>query len=255
MTAVAEVESPAQDVFINYRTGDGDKAAIYIHRELAHRFGAERIFRASDSIVPGQIYTDELLEKARRSAVMIVVIGPNWTRSSELGNSDDWVRREILEAHSNKVTIVPVHDGRLTERLRTRELPEDLKWLATVQSYRLDEHNISRDLTTLGDILANIVPALRQADGARPAPGTASPIIHNHLGEAYGPSLLGNAISGDGGVIAKGNSGPTHTGTGDQYNNSQHVTGEGRAGHFVAGDVYGGFGNQYGTPKGPESEK
>lgn len=38
------------DVFINYRTGDGDKTAALIDQELSGRFGQKRIFRASKSI-------------------------------------------------------------------------------------------------------------------------------------------------------------------------------------------------------------
>ncbi|MFE7268415.1 hypothetical protein ACFU9B_41625 [Streptomyces sp. NPDC057592] len=40
------------DVFINYRTGDGEKTAALIDQELSRRFGNGRIFRASKSIAP-----------------------------------------------------------------------------------------------------------------------------------------------------------------------------------------------------------
>ncbi|WP_244321006.1 hypothetical protein [Streptomyces melanosporofaciens] len=44
------------EVFINYRTGDGEKTAALIKRELSYRFGEDSAFRASESIPPGMRY-------------------------------------------------------------------------------------------------------------------------------------------------------------------------------------------------------
>ena len=49
------------DVFVNYRTGDEESAATMIARELARRFGDERIFFASNSIEPGRRFPVELV--------------------------------------------------------------------------------------------------------------------------------------------------------------------------------------------------
>ncbi len=53
------------DVFINYRTGDGDEAAAMIERVLSERFGKQRIFRAARSIPPGSPYPETLLDAVR----------------------------------------------------------------------------------------------------------------------------------------------------------------------------------------------
>ncbi|MFD7428129.1 hypothetical protein ACFV6Z_13860 [Streptomyces sp. NPDC059818] len=87
------------DVFINYRTGDGEKTATLIDQELSRRFGSGRIFRASKSITPGQAYPETLLTKLRQSTVLLAVIGPDWTNFRvRLGDPEDWVRKELLEA-------------------------------------------------------------------------------------------------------------------------------------------------------------
>lgn len=67
------------DVFINYRTGDGEKTALLLEKELSAILGGEeRIFRATRSIKPGQRFPEELLGNVRRSTVLLAVIGPNW---------------------------------------------------------------------------------------------------------------------------------------------------------------------------------
>ena len=65
------------DVFINYRTGDGDEAAAMIEKVLSERFGKKRIFRAARSIAPGSPYPEALLDAVRHSAILVAVIGAN----------------------------------------------------------------------------------------------------------------------------------------------------------------------------------
>ena len=88
------------DVFVNYRTGDGDEAATLLGERLSDRFGAERVFRATRSIPPGAAYGDHLLHAVRYSAVLLAVVGPGWLTHPRLREADDWVRREILEPRS-----------------------------------------------------------------------------------------------------------------------------------------------------------
>ncbi|GHH88817.1 hypothetical protein [Streptomyces capitiformicae] len=54
-----------KEVFINYRTGEGEKTAALIDQELSRRFGPQHIFRASRSIAPGEAYPDSLLTALR----------------------------------------------------------------------------------------------------------------------------------------------------------------------------------------------
>ncbi len=234
------------EVFINYRTGDGDKTAITIERELSHRFGSELIFRASKSIPLGTQFDEELIANARRCAVLIAVVGPSWAASPALHDPKDWVRQEIMEAHRNNNKVIALLDGRKTDRLRRSDLPRDLHWFATSQSCRLDEHNIGRDLNTLGDKLCELSSTLREADRSHPDSATPQ-LTRNSVGEAYGTVLLGNTVDGDAGTIVKGTSGPTNTGKGNLYNHSQHFSGNGV--NYTAGENLGDINQRFDTSR------
>ncbi|MEX5637588.1 toll/interleukin-1 receptor domain-containing protein [Parafrankia sp. FMc2] len=242
------------EVFINYRTGDGNKTSITIERELSHRFGSERIFRASKSIPLGSQWPEELLVNARRCAVLIAVIGPKWAQHEALRDPQDWVRRELLEAHRNNNTIIAVMDGHEVDRLRSSDLPPELDWFATSQSYRLDEHNIGRDLNTLGDKLSELVPALRAADASR-ADSAVPQLATNSVGEAYGTVLSGVTVTdGDaGGTIVKGTSGAVNVGPGNFYNNSPQFSGNGV--NYTAGSHTGDINQRFSVaPEAPGQE-
>src|SRR5215203_4948130 len=154
------------DVFINYRTGDGDKTAALIDQELSHRFGRDCIFRASKSIPPGNTYPDDLLSGLRGSSVFLAIIGPDWANFQvRLRDPEDWVRKEILEAFECAVPVIPVLDGRKTDRLNKADLPAELASLAEIQSVPFDStHDTEACLKRLGDLVAEMVPRLHDLD-------------------------------------------------------------------------------------------
>jgi len=217
------------EVFVNYRTGDGEMAAATIDQELSHRFGEDSSFRASRSIRPGTAYPDELLRNLRRSSLLLAVMGPGWTHFPELHNDDDWVRREILEAFKWGIPVVPVLVGRQTKRLARADLPTELARLADLQSVRLDPQNAPADLARIGDLAADMVPSLKATDRAAahhspdtdPAPGS----VRNSTDDVHGTVIQSRDITGDVGTVIKNSSGPVHTGRGDVYHNSRHVSG------------------------------
>jgi hypothetical protein len=244
------------DVFINYRTGDGDRTADALDRELSHRFGEDRVFLAAKSIRPGRLFPRELITAVRRSAVLLAVIGPGWVASPGLRDADDWVRKEILEALSCAIPVIPVLDGRRIERLRPEDLPPELAEIAEAQSLRLDNKNGGADLTRIGDRLAELVPSLGDADrlAAPPAaPEGGGP--HNSIGDTRGPAVQGRDFSGDTGTVAKGDHGTVHAGKGDinhnnqqtTHHNDQHFTGDGAT--YVQGENHGGVQHQFGDAR------
>ncbi|GAA3782021.1 hypothetical protein GCM10022403_015720 [Streptomyces coacervatus] len=213
------------DVFINYRTGDGDYLATILDRELSHRFGPAAGFRASKSIKPGQKFAPELLRGVRRSSVLLAVIGPGWAASPALRNEEDWVRREILEAFDCGIPVIPILSGRRMERLRGEDLPAPLAQLAEIQSLRYDNQNAPVDLDRIVAELVELVPELapsgqRERGAAVSQPGS----VHNEVtGGTQGPVFQGRDFTGDvGGTVIKNNSGPIHAGKGDQ--NNHHYT-------------------------------
>ncbi|GAA2453912.1 toll/interleukin-1 receptor domain-containing protein [Streptomyces macrosporus] len=244
------------EVFVNYRTGDGEMAAATIDQELSRRFGEESSFRASRSIKPGAAYPEELLRNVRRSSLLLAVMGPEWTRFPELHDGDDWVRKEILEALEWGIPVVPVLVGRDTKRLAQADLPAELARLADLQSLRLDARNAPADLARIGDLAADMVPSLRAADrAARPSPetDTAPGSVRNSTGDVHGTAVQSRDIIGDVGTVVKNSSGPVHTGQGDIYHNSRHVSG-GRHFHgdgttYFEGDNQGGIHQHFGQSR------
>ncbi|MGV9772654.1 toll/interleukin-1 receptor domain-containing protein [Streptosporangium sp. NPDC003464] len=254
-------------VFINYRTGDGEKTALLIEQELSKIIGGkEQIFRATRSIRPGQRFPEELLGNVRRATVLLAVIGPSWAQSLRLRDEDDWVRRELLAALDLGIPVVPVREGAGPRRLDPAELPQELKWLAEIQSERLDVEDLQADLTRLVTRLAEWIPSLRSV--IRPVPGPPVPgSVSNSADNVYGPAIQGRDITtgdittggvtvGDADTVIKNNYGTAHMGKGNvnNYNGSQYFSGDGAA--YVAGDNHGGIGHRFGgSRKDGEDER
>ncbi|MEV7089215.1 toll/interleukin-1 receptor domain-containing protein [Streptomyces sp. NPDC093085] len=236
------------DVFINYRTGDGEETAVAFYNALTERFGKGRVFRASSSIRPSELYDDKLLAGVRTSSVLLAVIGREWAEHPGLRQRDDWVRKEILEAFRCALPVVPVLVGRETRRLRPETLPTALRRLARIQSLRYDTQNAEWDLRHIGDHLAEEVPALAEAEKAI-AKGAGkdgedtdtSGSVRNSMDSiSGGTNIQARDITGDiagsGGTVIRRMEGPLHTGTGAQHAPQQ--TGDGAS--YVAGDQHGG---------------
>lgn len=241
-----------QGVFINYRTGDGEETAALLEQRLSDRFGKERIFRATTSIPPGQLYSEWLINAVRNSAVLLAVMGPDWSHDPRLRDENDWVRREILEAYASKITVIPVLKGRTTERLKAADLPAGLERLADVQSLRLDPRDNELDIRRIGDFLAELVPALRKADRGAAQSADAG-TVYNTVRDTSGTVTQSHHIDGDVGTVIKGNQGPVHTGKGDIKQNTQHFSGDGAT--YVHGDNHGGISHRFGRTRVDEEER
>ncbi|RBQ18141.1 toll/interleukin-1 receptor domain-containing protein [Spongiactinospora rosea] len=246
----------SHEVFVNYRTGNGEKIAALIHENLANRFGDEHIFRASTSIEPGTHYPDALLRAVRRCEVLLAVMGGDWSTRTELHDENDWVRREILEAFDCGIEVIPILDGRRTERLKATDLPQELARLADVQSIRLDLHQKETGLAYIGNELARKIPSLRAADrtAVPPPPPEGNGGVHNSVNEAHGTVVQSGQISGDVGNVFKGtHHGALHTGKGDMNFNSPNISGPGAT--FIAGDNRGGIRQNFGSVPPPENDR
>jgi len=100
--------------FINYRGDDSDTAAALVDRELTARFGSDRVVLDSRSVLAGADFAEELLVRLRSCSVLLVVIGPRWLTVTDaaghrrIDDPADWVRREITEALSHGLRVIPV---------------------------------------------------------------------------------------------------------------------------------------------------
>jgi serine protease Do len=152
-------------VFVNYRTGDGDWAALLIARELSTRFGADQVFHASRSIRPGDDFADEIEQRLANSDVLLAVIGDRWLLANDdlgnrrLDNADDWVRHEIRTAFAHKVRVIPVLLDDVAP-LSESDLPHDIAALARCQYLRMHHRDRDdREVAALVDELTTLLPS------------------------------------------------------------------------------------------------
>ncbi|MGA5131558.1 toll/interleukin-1 receptor domain-containing protein [Streptomyces olivoreticuli] len=238
------------DVFINYRTGDGEKSATLIETRLSDRFGSERIFRASKSIKPSEPFPAAIRKALRRSSILLAVVGAQWAAHPRLRRHDDWVRKEILDAFEIGIPVLPILDGRTVDRLSADALPEELAHLADLQSLRLDHQNADADLARIGDTLAELVPELGTADRHAQEDQDSTPdgAGNSINGGTQGAAVQTRDFNGMVGTSFYGAQGPVHTGKGNQYVESQHFSGpvSGDGATYVTGDVNGGINHRFG---------
>jgi hypothetical protein len=82
---------------------------------MAQYFDVEDLFMDSESIMPGEDWSDSLSMAIGSAKACLVMIGPNWLAASDeqghqrLFQKHDWVRREIEIALASPWTrLIPV---------------------------------------------------------------------------------------------------------------------------------------------------
>ena len=175
-----------EKIFLNFRTGDQDMAAPFLHRCLSRWFGKEAVFFSSHSIPAGACFPDELERHAGTCQVLLALIGPRWLAVTGpdgrplLADPEDWVRREIATALAAGRRVVPILVGN-APRLASGGLPADLAPLAQVEYRYLRRRDLAADLQTLQEDLMQLIPGLRLRPEAGSAPG-----ISVQVGESSG---------------------------------------------------------------------
>jgi hypothetical protein len=151
-------------IFVNYRTTDEPAAmAALIGKELKHQFGNDEVFLDVGSIDAGDDFEKKIIRGVRAAAVLLPVVGRNWltVRSPDgrraLDSPNDWVGREIREALSAEIKIIPVllED---VEPLKLEVLPDELRELARYQAIRVSYQTNERDIANLIVKLRQILP-------------------------------------------------------------------------------------------------
>ncbi|MEU6440606.1 toll/interleukin-1 receptor domain-containing protein [Streptomyces sp. NPDC047046] len=238
------------EIFINYRTGDGESAAAHLRDKLVERFGNRHVFYASRSIELGDDYEEKLEKALRQCSVLIAVIGPRWTTfGKKLASREDWVRLEIERALHWGTPVIPVLLGRHMPRISAADLPEELAPLADLQSAVFDTHDVEGGVRRIGDAVAALVPGLEvEPDSPAPEPGA----VANKTGDVGGNAVQARDVSGglDFGTRMGEVNGQVHTGSGDLLHNprfhhgDRHFHGDGAT--YVEGDQRGETRHYYG---------
>ncbi|SDJ67473.1 TIR domain-containing protein [Actinopolyspora mzabensis] len=235
------------DIFVNYRNGDGHDAAVTIERELSRRFGDEKVFRASKSILPGDDFRGALSRASSGARVLLVIIGESWLsmRDDEgnvlLDREDDWTRAEILNALESGARVIPVLCGRTMPRLSATHLPRALAPLADCQSFRYDTGNVEQDLEKIARGLVELVPGLEDRTFKQESERSE---VSNSVNNTSVQSLVQGCDYRQNTVtnIDTINGGNHHSGSGPQYNTTSHGDGA----NHVNGSVHGGINQKFG---------
>ncbi len=149
-------------IFVSYRRKDSGPAAWRLAEALSNAFGMRSVFIDTDTIRVGDHWPDRINDSLKAASFLVAVIGPQWLQIHDpygrrrIDLPDDWVRAEVLHALNNKIRLIPVLTGGASP-LPPDGLPAELRGLAAIQAYPIDDNFVKRDtqfliqqLTTLG---------------------------------------------------------------------------------------------------------
>jgi hypothetical protein len=193
-----------EQIFLNFRTGDQDMAAPFLHRYLVGRFGAGTVFFSSHSIPAGAHFPDELGRHAEECQVLLALIGPRWLTMAGpdgqtlLSDPDDWVRREIAVALAAGRVVIPVLVAN-APRLAVPGLPADLASLASLEYRYLRRRDLEGDLRILEQDLIKLIPGLQ----LEPSPVSAADVLAEVVvNRGYVAAMRVNSVRTRGGQLA-----------------------------------------------------
>lgn len=146
----------ACDFFISYRRDQSSRPAQILKDELARRFGEDSVFMDVASLDAGQEWPRRLEEAIRESAVLLVLIGPEWLQAARpdgtrrLDDPRDWVRLEIEAGLRGQEVVVPVliDNARMPSE---EELPDSIRGLARRNAFWLTVERGSAQIDELVD--------------------------------------------------------------------------------------------------------
>lgn len=124
-----------------------------------------------DNIEPGVDFVDVLNEKVGGCAVLLALIGPNWSKMTDaegkerLQDEHDFVRIEIEAALRRNVRVIPVlvGDARMP---RAVDLPDSMKSLARRQAIEVSHSLFNRDAEALVRAIRNAIASRKGADAS-----------------------------------------------------------------------------------------
>jgi hypothetical protein len=145
-------------VFICYRHEDSAFVAVSLADRLFARVPDVRVFRDTDTLQPGMIFSERIEKTLEDCDILLALIGKKWLKASHKGRGrklddpDDWVRLEIGTAIRQGKTVVPCLIGGATLPRRD-ELPLDIADLTLRHAVGISPASFERDTDALIDML------------------------------------------------------------------------------------------------------
>ncbi len=145
-------------VFLSYRRNDSSLHADFLFEALVSKVPDVRVFRDSDTLQPGMVFSEMIKETISACDILVAIIGRKWLGIGPQGGTrridqqDDWVRREVAEALQQRKLVIPclTHGMKMPAK---DNLPSDLAELASIHAMRLSETDLRRDVGVLVDLL------------------------------------------------------------------------------------------------------
>ena len=146
-TITPEEKRDRRPIFLSFRQHDSRVQAVRLYKDLRLRPGDEVIF---DFLFDPVDWVGQLIETVRRSALILVLIGPKWLeilteRSAHGETFSDAVHIELLAAFQHRVPLLAV----LVEGASPptpSSLPPEVSQLADMPSVRLRASSWQQDL-------------------------------------------------------------------------------------------------------------
>jgi TIR domain-containing protein len=165
-------------IFISYRRSDASGQAHRIADRIAALFGHERVFIDVQSLPPGEPFALILGQALRKTAALLVIIGPNWAGQDEarsrLFDENDFVRWEIREAIAQGLPILPVLVDAAVMPAR-ESVPDDIRELMTRQAVVLRDPGFDGGVRQIRQFLRRI--GLRERNSATALRRLATPAV------------------------------------------------------------------------------
>jgi len=165
--------SRSSRIFISYRRDDSAGHVLALVPALRNHFGADRIFKDTESIPFGVDYLAFIKDVLTTCSVMLAVIGRDWLtiqdpgrKTRRLDNPDDPLRLEVTTAlESERIRVIPVLVGRGVMP-KQEDLPGDLAKLHFRNALELSDIRWESDVKRLIQAIEEASPTpVRRTQG------------------------------------------------------------------------------------------
>ncbi|HEX4231302.1 MAG TPA: TIR domain-containing protein [Bryobacteraceae bacterium] len=146
-------------IFLSYRREDSDLYADFLFVCLRAEVPDARVFRDSDTLQPGMVFSQKIEETVSACDILLALIGKKWSGPKDDGTSrihheNDWVRLEVAAAlHLNKWVIPCLVGG--AKMPSKQDLPPELAALPERHAVLLSQKGLRRDVEDLLESLRN----------------------------------------------------------------------------------------------------